>query len=86
MFRIVEEKITRNVELVLKEAKKRKLPLRDVQRDAVERDDFVVTLPVNFSNVDATDHAVRCSGNAHEQRDIERCACFASLLDGLELG
>src|SRR4030095_7720699 len=63
-----------------------KLSPRYVQRDAVESDDFVVTLPVNFSNVDATDHAVRCSRNAHDQRDMERGAFFVSLLDGLELG
>src|SRR5262245_16832840 len=43
----------------------------DIQRDAVESDDFVVTLPVNFSNVDATNHAVGCLGDAQEQRNIE---------------
>ena len=63
-----------------------KLSSGDIQRDAIEGGDFVLTLPVNFSNVDATDHAVRCSGNAHEQRDIERCAFFAFLMNGLEFG
>jgi len=63
-----------------------KLPFRDVQRDAVKGDDFVVTLPVNFANIDATNHAVGCSGDAQEQRSIERWAFFAFFLEGLEFG
>ena len=63
-----------------------KLPFRDVQRDAVEGNDFVVTLPVNFSNVDATNHAVGCSGDVQEQRNIERWAFLAFFLEGLEFG
>src|SRR5262245_8096502 len=63
-----------------------KLALGDIQRDAVESDDFVVTLPVNFSNVDATNHAVMCLGNTEEQRNIEHWAFFALFMEGLEFG
>jgi hypothetical protein len=41
-------------------------------------------LPVNFSNVDATNHAVGCSGDTEEQRYIERWAFFAFFMEGLE--
>src|SRR5215510_11960331 len=63
-----------------------KLSFGDIQGDAVESDDFVFTLPVNFSNGDATNHAVGWSGDTEEQRYIERWAFFAFFMEGLEFG